>query len=274
MSCGQEAALEGRMRPIGAHRHAGVGAERHERKRFRAAKLEREGELERFGLRKGQTIERCMQPGSGGDIARARREGVGLAAKLDAGRGADAERVGDAEHELGRAPFVAARAVLPACSRGQIDRATGRKAGGVEPRLVDAARFLRELRIHRPFDARRRHADDLRFAVRVGRLVQLAVDGLALHHRPVALVRDREIRAGHRLALAPAFGDAGDGFVAPRLPLRDQVADHADGNHENERQGAHQDGLHQECAVHECQPGGRGWHIAGQIRARCGRSAA
>ena len=73
--------------------------------------------------------------------------------------------------------------------------------------------------------------------------MQLAVDGLALHYGPVPLVGDHEIGTRDRLALAPAFGDAGHGLVPARLPLGDEVADHADRNHQDERQRAHEDSL-------------------------------
>jgi hypothetical protein len=49
-----------------------------------------------------------------------------------------------------------------------------------------------------------------------------------------ALVRNRQERAGEQLALAPAERDPGDGFVAPRLALGDQVADHRDGNQQHD----------------------------------------
>src|SRR5213592_4296423 len=143
-----------------------------------------------------------------------------------------------------------ARAGLEAGARRKGERALRLKLRAVEARLVDAACFLADLRIDGPFDARRRQAHHLRLAALGADLAQLAVDGFALHYGPMALVGDGEIRAGDRLALAPALGDAGNGLVAPRLPLGDQVADHRDRKHEDHCENCDEQRLQQKRALH------------------------
>src|SRR5574341_969653 len=174
-----------------------------------------------------------MQPAGDGGIAGAGRERVG------ARRRADAERIADAENQARRAPLVAARPVLERRARWNAHRDLGLQLGLIQARFVDSACFLGDVRADGPLHARRRQAQHRRFRALVARLVQLAVDGLALHHGPVALVGNGEVGPEDRLALAPAFGDSGHRLVAPSLALGDEALNHED--RDEQRQGEQAD---------------------------------
>src|SRR5690349_21034746 len=61
----QEAALERRMRPVGAQRDGGVGAERRDRERLGAGELEVDRELDLAGLRQVVGAQQALQAAAG-----------------------------------------------------------------------------------------------------------------------------------------------------------------------------------------------------------------
>jgi len=145
------------------------------------------------------------------------------------------------------------RLVLEGRPGGQGDRALGVDARAVEARLVDAAPFLADVGIHRPFDRARRQPHGAGFAALIALLERLAVHGVALDLGPVALVLQHDVRAGDGLPLAPAFGNAGDGLVAARLPRGHEVADHVHRQQEEDRERRDRDQPHQQGPVHTAQ---------------------
>jgi hypothetical protein len=247
VALGEEAAEERRMGPRRAHRHRGVRAEGHQRKRFRSGEFQGEREVRRPGLQVGK---QRVQPARTRRIAGARSEGGGAPRHGHRPGRADAVRVADAEHEPRRAPLVAAGAVFLRRGRRDGKRAARLQLRRVQARLVQAARLLAHVGDDRPLHGGGRHAQHLRLLALDAGLALAAVHGLALHLGPVALVGQREIGPGERLALAPAFRDAFDRLGGAALALRDQVADQVDRDQQHERERAHGERLQQEGVFH------------------------